>query len=492
MGALVGIGVVALALRWPDLDSWYWGDEIQTVVISDGSLADIPARLEKDGAPPLFYFLLNLWTRVFGTSATATHALTTTLSLLTVAAAWWIGRRHSGRVAGLLAAAAIAVNPYLVLYSTETRNYALFALLGVVAAGFMLDALRESTRWAHVALGVTLGLTMLTHAWGLFFAASMLGVLLLVAFVRRDRDLGVHALVAGGVAALVFLPWLPTFVGQLRHTGAPWNTRYSIFSTVDQLVAYLGDRPVAAVVALAVLAGAGAALLVRKLPIDPVLVAAASGLTLAMAFLVSYIEPIWQARYGIVVLGVLLLVAGMIGAVTRVGTVALVVAIAAMLLFTVRDVVDRPADAKPDASLRDVAAQLEAEPPNFVLSDQGTLNGLRFHFDDEVGERVVYVSPLGVLDHPTLYDWRDDLDRLRAADPEAVAASVVDSAEPGDTFVLVRRSTIVPRGESDTEWQLRYVDTTDALLEAVAGDDRLTLVDEAETAGWTVTMLQRA
>jgi len=82
-----------------------------------------------------------------------------------------------------------------------------------------------------------------------------------------------------------------------------------------------------------------------------------------------------------------------------------------------------------------------------------------------------------VLDDPTLYDWRDDLDRLRAADPEAVAASVVDSAEPGDTFVLVRRSTIVPRGESDTEWQLRYVDTTDALLEAVAGDDRLTLVD---------------
>ena len=345
---------------------------------SDGSLADIPARLEKDGAPPLFYFLLNLWTRVFGTSATSTHALTTTLSLLTVAAAWWIGRRHSGRVAGLLAAAAIAVNPYLVLYSTETRNYALFALLGVVAAGFMLDVLRESTRWAHVALGVTLGLTMLTHVWGLFFAASMLGVLLLVAFVRRDRDLGVHTLVAGGVAALVFLPWLPTFVGQLRHTGAPWNTRYSIFSTVDQLVAYLGDRPVAAVVALAVLAGAGAALLVRKLPIDPVLVAAASGLTLAMAFLVSYIEPIWQARYGIVVLGVLLLVAGMIGAVTRVGTVALVVAIAAMLLFTVRDVVDRPVAAKSrplDHDGAEIIDVREGRPGRHKIAERGKKAG---------------------------------------------------------------------------------------------------------------------
>jgi hypothetical protein len=491
IGLLVGIGVVGLALRWPDLDAWYWGDEIQTVVISDGSLADIPGRLEKDGAPPLFYFLLNLWTRVFGTSATATHALTTTLSLVTVAVAWWFGRRHSGRLAGLLAAAAIAVNPYLVLYSTETRNYALFALLGVVAAGFMLDVLAVTTRWAHFALGVTLGLAMLTHAWGLFFAAATLGVLVLVAFARRDRELGVRALIAGAVAGLVFLPWLPTFVGQLRHTGAPWNTRYSIFSTLDQLVAYLGDRPVAAVVVLAVRVGAGAAVLAHKLPIDPLLVAAACALTLAMAFVLSYIEPIWQARYGVVVLGALLLVVAMIAAITRVGTVALVVAIVAMLLFTARDIVDRPVDAKPDATLRHVAAQLAGDPPTFVLSDQGTLNGLRYQFGDTVGERVTYVSPLGVLDDPTLYDWRDDLDHLRAADPTAVAVSVVGSAAPGDTFVLIRRTVVVPRGESDTEWQSRYVETTDELLAAVAEDDRLTVVDEAETAGWTVVTLRR-
>jgi len=101
------------------------------------------------------------------------------------------------------------------------------------------------------------------------------------------------------------------------------------------------------------------------------------------------------------------------------------------------------------------------------------------------------VSPIGVLDDPTLYDWRDDLDRLRAADPEAVAASLVDSVGPGDSVVLVRRSVVVPRGESDTEWQLRYVDTANALLDAVALDDRLTVVDDVETAGWTVTTLQR-
>lgn len=485
--ALVVLVAVGAALRLPDIDLWYWGDETQTVVISDRSPFDIPDALERDGAPPAFYVLLSGWMAIFGKSETATHSLTVVLSLLTIVAAWWFARRHAGPWAGGLAAAAMAVNPYLVTYATETRNYALFALLGVVAAGLALDLLSDRGRYTHVALGVVLALTMLAHAWGLFFTVALLGVLLVEALLGRDRILVQRSVVAGVVAAVVYAPWLPTFLEQRRRTGAPWNGRYSILSTLDQMVAYIGNRPVAAVVGLMAVVGVVAAIRASRFDIDPLLVAISCAGTIALAFLASYIDPIWQARYGIVVVGAALMVVAIVMSRTTVGVAAFAVALAAMAVYSVTDVVGRPVDAKPEADVRNVAAALREEPPTYVLADQGSLTNLRFHIGDEVGERVTFVAPLGVLTDPTIYDWRDDLQRLRAADPDALADELIADAQPGDTFVvMLRRGFEGPRPDEPNEWIALYQGTLKDLADAVRGDERVAAVDERDIGSWTV------
>jgi mannosyltransferase len=492
---LLAVLVVGVVLRVPGVRAWYWGDEIQTVVIARRSLSDIPAALERDGAPPFFYVLLHGWMQVFGSSETSTHALTLLISMVTVVAAWWWARRYGGLCAGLLAAAAIAVNPYLVRYATETRNYALFALLGVVTLGLSLDVLGGKRTRAHYALGVIVGLTMLTHSWGIFFAAAVIGVLTLAATTSRDSDLVRRTAVAAALSALVFVPWLPTFAYQTRHTGAPWNVRYSIFSTLDQMTPYVGGRGSAALLLAAVLVGGVAALAAGRLPTNTVLLGAACAATPALAFIVSFIDPIWQARYGIVVVGAGLVVIAIVAARTRVGAASFAAVVVVMALFAVRDVKNAAADGKPDARFRRVADVIAPIDPDIAIADEGTLGQLRYELGDDRGADVQYLSPLGVLADPTFYDWRDDLDRLRAAVPDDEVDSAVSEAAPGTVVVVLRRAdpgvSAGLGGDTDNEWQRLYATRAAEVAEAALADERFSVVGSRTVEGWIVTTLVR-
>ncbi|WP_457817390.1 hypothetical protein, partial [Staphylococcus aureus] len=85
--------------------------EALSVGISSHSLTDIPTVLRHDGSPPLFYLLLHVWMSVFGSSETATHAMSLLFGTLCVPAAAWVGWSQWGQRAGLIAAVVFALNP---------------------------------------------------------------------------------------------------------------------------------------------------------------------------------------------------------------------------------------------------------------------------------------------------------------------------------------------------------------------------------------------
>ena len=130
-------------LRTRDFDVGFWIDEGLSVGIADRPLSDIPAALRLDGSPPLYYALLHVWMAVFGSSETATHALSLLFAVLAVPAAWWAARGLFGADApAWLAALLAATNPFLTQYAQETRMYALVALLGMLACGRVRARLR--------------------------------------------------------------------------------------------------------------------------------------------------------------------------------------------------------------------------------------------------------------------------------------------------------------------------------------------------------------
>ena len=75
-----GVGHAVLNRRGQALLPWFtgpllWLDEALSVNIARLPLGDIPGALRHDGAPPLYYVLLHLWMRVFGTGDGAVRAL---------------------------------------------------------------------------------------------------------------------------------------------------------------------------------------------------------------------------------------------------------------------------------------------------------------------------------------------------------------------------------------------------------------------------------
>ena len=240
LGAVLAI-VAGLVLRfWTNSDLWL--DEALTVNIAGVPLHEIPSYLKRDGAPPLFYVLLHFWMEAFGRSDVAVRALPGVFGVVTLPLAWLAGKRLGGRTGAWAALLLVVTSPFAVRYDTETRMYSLVALLTV--CGFLaLDrALRSPRPGNLVAVGAVAGLLLYTHYWSVYLLAT---VFLWLAFQswrgraewRRNARV---ALVAVVVGCLTFVPWLPTFLYQSKHTGTPWSTPASFAAMVSAIASFAG------------------------------------------------------------------------------------------------------------------------------------------------------------------------------------------------------------------------------------------------------------
>lgn len=224
IACMVAVLVASVALRtWAS--SPLWLDEAQTVAIAKLPLDQLFPALRQDGSPPLYYLILHAWMLAFGQGDLAVRWLSAVLSVATLPLMWGLARRLSGsRSVAWTALVLLAASPFAIRYATETRMYAFIVLLTVLG-GYALLALRRPGPLPVLALACVVGALALTHYWALFLLGAVGGVLLWLAVRRRGDEVGRAAMkgligfAAGGIA---FLPWLPSFLHQLAHTGAPW------------------------------------------------------------------------------------------------------------------------------------------------------------------------------------------------------------------------------------------------------------------------------
>ncbi|HVW23321.1 MAG TPA: glycosyltransferase family 39 protein [Candidatus Saccharimonadales bacterium] len=198
-------------------------------------LAAQPVHLAAEGSPddpmPLYYLLLHGYTAMLGNiSLYAARSLSLIFLLLSVLAAFVVGRRMSGEPAvGRLAAILLAVSPFIIWYNSRATMYGLLLLVGLINQYFF-DAILQRARsrdWVGYALTGLLGLGV--HY---FFAVILLLQLIffLVKFHQYESE-RLWLLVGCQVLfAVAFLLWLhyslahSIFWHYLPFTGKPSAT----------------------------------------------------------------------------------------------------------------------------------------------------------------------------------------------------------------------------------------------------------------------------
>ncbi|MFL5824796.1 MAG: hypothetical protein ACJ764_15300 [Solirubrobacteraceae bacterium] len=437
--ALVVLVGASAYMRTRYISGQFWMDEAITTGIASHPLSVIPGLLRHDGSPPLFYFLLHFWIKAFGASESAAHALPLLFGLLTIPAGMWAGWSLFGRRAGLMAATLFAFNAWLTLYAQETRMYELMALLGLIATAAFVHAFVNRRRKYLIVFAVAEALMLYTHAWGLFFGAGAVLALIPIWMASDDRrGLIRDALMAFGGAVLLFSPWLPNFIYQSTHTGAPWapSPRFGAPVLISQDL--LGGDRVSVALLLATLVGLGPLVTrryrrTRQATVLWTLVVLVVG-TLALAWLSSQITPAFVSRYFAPVLAAILLLAAW--GCARAGIIGWL----ALLLSVVFVLHEAPYAHPYKSDMRDVGAEMApllhrgdlvvvGQPEQVPLSWYYLPNGLR------------YASTLGAVSDPTYMNWVYALDRLRRANPAARLRPLLASLRPGQQLLYVRPLT---------------------------------------------------
>jgi mannosyltransferase len=436
---LLGLLAVSFYLRTDSLGESLWMDEGLSIGIASQPLFDIPGTLRVDGSPPLYYMLLSVWMDVVGNGPAETQGLSVAVALLAVPGGLWAGWSLFGRRAGLICAALCAVNPFLTGYAQETRMYALMLVLSLLATAAFLHVFAFGRRRYLPLFSVLLALMLYTHNWGLFLAAGLVCALVPCWYVSEIRaSFWKDALIGFGFSGLLYLPWLPTLLHQVQHTGAPWLNPPNFGAPVQISKSLLGGGT--PTVALLLAGGSGIAAVIARRVEDKERTAVLAGAvtvlaTLAVAWLVSQVSPAWTTRYLGVLLGPMLLVAAL--GLARAGALGVVGLVIILGIWAIPR--SYGLENKSNASDLRNAAVPELRENDLVVSmqpEQGPL--LAYHLEDLGGApKLKFASPLGAVENDRVMDWTDGYDRMKEATPATNLDPLLDNLPPGGRVLLV-------------------------------------------------------
>ena len=164
----------------------------------------VRATYLSDTNPPLYYVLLNGWTRLAGTTDLTLRLFSIILGALSVPLGFALARRLDGRTTGVIAAAFLAIAPQAVFYGALGRMYPLLALETLGAALFTLELHRRGFQW-RLGIGwiVISAAGLLSHY---FFAFAWIAMCAW-AFLWPHRLSRVSLAASIAAVAILVAPW---------------------------------------------------------------------------------------------------------------------------------------------------------------------------------------------------------------------------------------------------------------------------------------------
>jgi 4-amino-4-deoxy-L-arabinose transferase-like glycosyltransferase len=212
--AVAGVTVLAFSVRLATMRDSLLGDDLFMFNIVHGRSLGQALHIvrETEKTPPLL-FIIDWFSSRLGDPTYWVRLPSLLCGTALVPLTYALGARAFGRAAGALASALVTLSAFGIFYASESRAYAAVAFFSGLSALCLLYALERDRRGCWVAYGLAALATIYTHYVGLFVVLAEVAWALL-AHRERIRTL----LIVDGLVALAYIPWLPAFIVQARHS----------------------------------------------------------------------------------------------------------------------------------------------------------------------------------------------------------------------------------------------------------------------------------
>lgn len=353
--------------------------------------------------------------------------------------------------------------------------YSLVILESFLAMAFFLHAYVRGRKGFRIPFGIALAALLYTHNWAFFLAFSFL-VAFAVIWTAAPREgperraLLRDGAIGFGTTFVLFLPWLPSFVSQAMHTGAPWATAPSFKTLINSPGLLLSGLAGTVVVLLA--AGSGLGALAKagareRRVVVPVLVVLAV-LPILVPWVVSQVSPAWATRYLAMVVAPLLVLAAV--GLRRAGWLG----VAGFALLIVMWAFHGAPTAKSNAHYVVDQYWSKLSSGDLVISTQPEqLPVIAYYLQPHHPTGLTYATPFGVQKDLGVTDWRDGTDHFdRVGDSKLFP--LLDRLKVGQRVLLV--VPIIYRPERWTApWTSRVRDRSIEYEGLLRGDPRFQL-----------------
>jgi uncharacterized membrane protein len=306
--SLITISLVSLLLcsslfAFYHSNTAYSSDEVWSVKAASSSFgSEIAALKDQDVHPPLYFLILHLWIRLFGTGERSVRSLSGLFYILTVFAVYGIGRDLYGRDTALLSAALYLCSPLAILSAQFARMYALLGFLSILSIWLYLQfSIKRNSSKFRFALYVLVNvLGTFTHIAFFFLLFGQIAFHLM--FYRREAKRFLIAIALSLVPYTIL--WLPVLFAQLakarEDASLGWVKKPSFSMIAELFLVYGGAFWLLIPVLIYMWWRSGFSLSrFSKLSISslPLWLLTISLLT---PFVISFIKPVFNSRLAII------------------------------------------------------------------------------------------------------------------------------------------------------------------------------------------------
>src|SRR3989344_7171276 len=216
-----------------------WHDEAFSALYIRYPWLEMMQRIALDVHPPLYYLALRIWSMIGGSGLLSLRLFSILFGVLTVWAVYlFVKAAFENKSLALLAAAAVALNPFQIQYALEARMYTLGTFLVAISSYLLVRALQNKKYWFWYGVAVAAGIY--THYY-VFLSVAAQGLFFLL-WLLKNRKLKPLLYGTGAylLALLLYLPWVPSFLTQISRVESsywiPPMNKWSVPGTLWKMI----------------------------------------------------------------------------------------------------------------------------------------------------------------------------------------------------------------------------------------------------------------